>query len=152
MIAVSKVDEIRQLLAEGRLSQRQIAKATGISRATVGAIAAGKRPDYSLRQRPRDALEDEPLGPLARCGGCGGLVHMPCRLCRIRALKEAERRLARLRRSHASGPVPGRGAFQPELPVRTSGVQSGGNQGRISSAAGSSAEDHSSTAIAAQVA
>jgi len=87
MIAPAVVQEVRRLLAKGRLSQRKIARLTGISRGTVGAIAAGKRPDHGLLGR---AAKDEfaaPTGPLQRCPGCGGMVYMPCRLCRTRALK-----------------------------------------------------------------
>jgi hypothetical protein len=42
MIALVKVKEVERMLVEGKLSHRKIAKATGVSRATVGAIAAGK--------------------------------------------------------------------------------------------------------------
>jgi transcriptional regulator with XRE-family HTH domain len=87
MIAPSVVQEIRRLLTEGKLSQRKIARLTGISRGTVGAIAAGRRPDY---QPLRSAAEDEfaePAGPPQRCPGCGGMVYLPCRLCRTRALQ-----------------------------------------------------------------
>lgn len=26
--------------------------------------------------------------PFVRCGGCGGLVQLPCQLCRLRALQQ----------------------------------------------------------------
>jgi transcriptional regulator with XRE-family HTH domain len=87
MIAPQIVDEVRRLLAEGRLSQRQIARATGVSRGTVGAIASGRRPDY---HNLRPALDEDllqPTGPPQRCPGCGGMVYLPCRLCRVRRLK-----------------------------------------------------------------
>ena len=91
MITPAKVKEIEILLHAGRLSQRRIARVTGISRATVGAIAAGKRPDYEeRRQLRRLELEELPLGPPERCAGCGGLVYMPCRLCRVRKIKAQE--------------------------------------------------------------
>jgi transposase len=98
MIAEAKICEVQRLLTVGGLSHRKIAKMVGISRATVGAIASGKRPDYEARRHAR--LEDYPetLGPLARCGGCGGLVYTPCRLCRVRAIKEKEFQAARLAR------------------------------------------------------
>lgn len=87
MIAASVVHEVRRLLAEGNLSQRKIAKRTGVSRGTVGAIAAGKRPDYeSLRPARKEAF-DEPDGPPQRCPVCGGMVSMPCRACSAQALK-----------------------------------------------------------------
>ncbi|REK06800.1 MAG: helix-turn-helix domain-containing protein [Planctomycetota bacterium] len=98
MLAPGKVLEVQKLLAEGRLSQRKIAKVLGVSRATVGAIASGKRPDYAARQRAREA-EFEPLGPIERCPTCGGRVYMPCRLCRVRDYKAREQqRLKALRR------------------------------------------------------
>ena len=100
MIALMKIKEAERLLAEGKLSHRKIALAVGISRATVGGIASGKRPDYEARQRAR-AMESEPLGPLARCPGCGGLVYSPCRLCTIRAAKAYEQEVARAGRRRA---------------------------------------------------
>jgi hypothetical protein len=84
LIAQTVVDEIRKLLSRPGLSQRKIARWMGVSRGTVGRIASGKRPDY------RPDIEDEehpvPAGPPRRCPQCGGLVYMPCRLCRTRAL------------------------------------------------------------------
>jgi len=94
VIASSVVSEIKRLLAEGLHSQRKIARMTGVSRGTVGAIATGKRRDYDAS--PRDGQWDleEPTGPPRRCPGCGGLVYMPCRLCHVRRLV-AESRIAR---------------------------------------------------------
>ncbi len=100
MIALMKIKEAERLLAEGKLSHRKIAKAVGISRATVGAIASGRRPDYEARRRAR-ASQVEPLGPLARCPGCGGLVHMPCRLCSLRNAKAYEQDVACAHRRRA---------------------------------------------------
>ncbi|MBN2475836.1 MAG: helix-turn-helix domain-containing protein [Pirellulales bacterium] len=86
MIAPEIVDEIRRLLAEGRLSQRKIARRTGVSRNTVGAIATGRRRDRKRRHPGRLEADDAPpAGPPQRCPGCGGMVWMPCRLCRTRA-------------------------------------------------------------------
>lgn len=100
MIAPGIVEEIKRLLAEGKLSQRKIAKVTGISRATIGAIASGKRPDYQPRSRDEDDYF-RPTGPAVRCPGCGGKVYLPCRLCRVRAIKaEEEARRRALRRLH----------------------------------------------------
>lgn len=84
MIASERVAEIRRLLAEGRLSQREIARLIGVSRGTVAAISTGKRAE---RQRPPsnwDYNPAAPSGPLRRCLGCGALVYLPCRLCRLR--------------------------------------------------------------------
>ncbi|MGQ9576469.1 MAG: helix-turn-helix domain-containing protein [Thermoguttaceae bacterium] len=78
------VDFVRRLLAEGKWSMRKIARMTGVSRGTVSAIAHGKRPDRRPRTEQDDLLE-RPSGPMERCPGCGGMVQMPCRLCRVRA-------------------------------------------------------------------
>lgn len=85
MIAPEAVEEVRRLLAEGKLSQRAIARITRVSRGTVGAIATGKRPDRQNSPRARTTEElSPPAGPLQRCPGCGGMVYMPCRACQIR--------------------------------------------------------------------
>jgi len=94
MIASSVVNEIKRLLAEGKCSQRKIARITGVSRGTVGAIASGRRRDYDVPTREPELDLDEPTGPPRRCTGCGGLVYMPCRLCHVRKLV-AESRVAR---------------------------------------------------------
>ena len=97
MIAACKIDEVQRLLTEGRFSQRQIAKRTGVSRATIATIAAGERPDYEAQRQLRQLqrAEEESLGPVQRCAGCGGLAHMPCRLCRVRKLQTQRRAAAR---------------------------------------------------------
>jgi transcriptional regulator with XRE-family HTH domain len=87
MIAPSIVKEVRRLLTETALSQRKIARLTGVSRGTVGAIASGKRPDYDSLRRTADDDFPEPTGPPRRCSGCGGMVHMPCRVCYTRNAK-----------------------------------------------------------------
>lgn len=86
MIALEMVEEIKRLLAKGELSQRAIARLTGISRGTVNAIAQGKRRQpRCVKQADDDEEEDTPSGPPQRCPGCGGFVYMPCRLCKVRA-------------------------------------------------------------------
>lgn len=91
MIDPVLVDTIRRLLAEGKWSLRKIARMTGVSRGTVGAIAHGKRRDRPPRPADEDDLGVRPTGPLRRCPGCGGLVQMPCRLCRVRAWRASPR-------------------------------------------------------------
>ena len=88
MIALAVEEEIRRLLGEGELPQRAIARKLGISRGTVGAIARGKRPDYTRRSRQetRDSVFVD--GPVRRCLTCGARVKMPCLACRVRAWKE----------------------------------------------------------------
>jgi transcriptional regulator with XRE-family HTH domain len=84
MIAQTIVTEVRRLLADETLSQRKIARLMGVSRGTVGTIAAGKRPDYEMLRPAQEDDRDEPAGPPERCPGCGGMVYLPCRLCRVR--------------------------------------------------------------------
>jgi transcriptional regulator with XRE-family HTH domain len=100
MLAPAKVEEAKRLVDEGKLSQRKIAKLLGMSRATVAAIASGKRPDYEARRRAL-AAEEEPLGPIERCPTCGGRVYMPCRLCRVRRSLAREQRIAQMLRRRA---------------------------------------------------
>ena len=87
MLAPELVERIRNLLADGRLSQRGIARSLCVSRGTVGAIAHGQRPDYAARLDGRSADLDAPTRPAERCPGCGGMVRMPCLACRLRAVR-----------------------------------------------------------------
>ena len=98
MIAPTLVAEIRRLLVEEGLSQRHVAQLTGVSRGTVHAIATGKRPAYERRGRHFDADFSPPDGPLRRCPDCGGMVHMPCLLCRVREMTRRDRAPQRQRR------------------------------------------------------
>jgi len=105
MIASAVAAEIQILLAEGRLSQRKIAKRLGVSRGTVHAIARGKRPAHeawhrlspdSLLMRPRDSLV-RPSGLFRRCPTCGGMVQTPCLACYVRKLREHDHAAAAAR-------------------------------------------------------
>jgi hypothetical protein len=78
MLPKSVVDEIVRLVAEGRLSLRQISKQVGVSRGTVQNIAGGRRP----RQRTTRAEIDRESSVPARCPECGYLVYLPCVACR----------------------------------------------------------------------
>jgi hypothetical protein len=90
MIATTLVEEVRRLLGEGCLSQRQIARRLGVSRGTVNAIALGKRrSDSNSRCGCEGADFTPPTGLPKRCPGCGGLTQMPCLACYIRAKKDA---------------------------------------------------------------
>jgi hypothetical protein len=92
------VAEIRRLLMEEGMSQRNVAQLTGVSRGTVHAIAAGKRPAYELRGQRGNSDFSPPDGPLRRCPECGGMVHMSCLLCRVRAMTRRDPYPERLRR------------------------------------------------------
>jgi hypothetical protein len=89
MVSQGVVDQILRLLADGHLSQRKIARSVGVSRGTIGAIAKGHRPRIRTTE-DRWGDPNRPLGPPSRCGGCGGLVYMPCLLCHVRYLKAVE--------------------------------------------------------------
>jgi len=101
MIASDVVKEIRQMLAEGSLSQRAIAQRMGVSRGTVCAIAQGKRRDYPPRFFQKDMYFVPPAGRPVRCSGCGGLVQMPCLACYIRRWRR--RRIIALGTEHEQG-------------------------------------------------
>ena len=90
MIARAVVEQIRQLLGEQSLSQRKIARHLGVSRGTVLAIAQGRRPDYAADKEGDEDFSSSP-GPPRRCPGCGGMVTMPCLLCKIRGLVAVDR-------------------------------------------------------------
>ena len=49
MIEPQLVERVEQLLAEDKLSHRKIARITGVSRGTIGAIASGRR---RIRPKP----------------------------------------------------------------------------------------------------
>lgn len=89
MLTPNQVSEIRRMLADGQWSQRDIAQRTGVSRGSVHAIAAGKRPERDATPNPN---ADEPPGIPVRCPTCGGLVYAPCVLCRVRNRKAEESR------------------------------------------------------------
>ncbi len=108
MIPHHKVDTVRELLAAGTLSHRNIAEKVGISRATVGEIATGRRPDFPPRATPADELFATPSGPPVRCDGCGGRVYMPCRLCEVRQSCQWKR-LVRKRQARLGRYLAGRG-------------------------------------------
>jgi transcriptional regulator with XRE-family HTH domain len=84
MITTTVVDEIRRMLQEGRLSQRNIARRIGVSRGTVNAIALGRRVSCAARRRCDADGFTPPAGVPVRCPGCGARVQMPCLLCYIR--------------------------------------------------------------------
>jgi hypothetical protein len=82
-----KVLHVERLLAQGDLSQRQIACLAGVGRASVAAIAETRRCHL-----PEDGMLGTSSHP-ARCPGCGGLVlFLPCRLCHVRSLLDRKKR------------------------------------------------------------
>ena len=101
MIPNTMVEEVRRLLAEGKLSQRRIAITTGLSRGTVTSIALNRR-----NERPPSLEAEIDFGPPARCPACGGMVYLPCRLCLVRDLKHG---VLRERRNQPRSAWPERG-------------------------------------------
>ncbi len=86
MLTRHLIDQVRQLIGEGKNSLRMIARLTGVSRGTVRMIALGKRRDREPKKV--EPWEAERPGPPQRCPTCGGKVYMPCRLCAARSHRE----------------------------------------------------------------
>jgi hypothetical protein len=91
VLATYIIAEVRRLVAADKLSYRKIGRLVGVSRNTVGAIASGRRPDYEAAAARRDGEHPEESEPLSRCPSCGGMVHLPCRLCGMRELMASSR-------------------------------------------------------------
>ena len=112
MIDMDKFLEAKRLLASKNFSQRKIAAVVGISRATVNAIARGKRDRRELGETGQDTLA--PSGPLVRCPGCGGKVQLPCLTCRAERRRQLDelvlRELRRQARRTATASIPRSGA------------------------------------------
>jgi len=79
MISEERIAIAEQLILDEKLSQRQIAKQTGLSRATIGAIASGKRRIF--KRKPLLVIEHDKNSPHVRCPGCGLRVRLPCVRC-----------------------------------------------------------------------
>lgn len=91
MLSVYKLLEIHELLQAREISQREIARRLQVSRSTVAAVAAGRRPIESLLQRAAEQFPDDDAGPVGRCPTCGGKVMIPCRACWVRAIKQPDK-------------------------------------------------------------
>jgi hypothetical protein len=99
MISPAVTEDIRRLLNKRMLSQRAIARLTGVSRGTVQSIARGKRPEHAGCRMvgPRGGFTP-PSGLPVRCPGCGARVQMPCLACYVRG--------AKVQRINGAGPNP----------------------------------------------
>ena len=80
-----QVEGVQRLLSESTLSQRAIARATGVSRSSVGAIASGRRVPWG--PDPPTAPSDELTGVRPwKCPECGSRITLPvCVACRARS-------------------------------------------------------------------
>lgn len=87
-ITAAIIREVEQKFATGLWSQRRLSDYLGIARYTVRAIVLGKFA-FRVEEEQEESMVDR-CGRRrlpSRCKGCGGLVHKPCRLCAIRAIK-----------------------------------------------------------------
>lgn len=97
MLSLALIEEISFQLEADRLSQREIARRLGVSRATVAALAHGRRGIHGRSAEPEPLPEDiERPDPPARCPHCGYLVHLPCLICQTREYRHAQRILSKL--------------------------------------------------------
>lgn len=83
MLSEEIIQEIIALLAEKKLSQRAIARQTGVSRVVVHRIATGKRKPKKKRL-PQPWEEDRSGRPFERCPHCGTRAQLPCLACLLR--------------------------------------------------------------------
>ena len=102
MLVPFQVEVVQRLLAETDLSQRAIARETGVSRTTVGNIFHGRRREDSAKLSKPDFSVPPPSGPSSRCPTCGARVYGACHACRVRRL--ADRRSPESRK-HSTGPI-----------------------------------------------
>lgn len=112
-IAIATAMEVLELLGAGGLSQRAIARKSGISRGTVGTIAHGKWTGFA--RAARKVHSEVPVcGPFAsparRCDDCGLEVHLPfdrqpCLACRVRRVTARSGRTARPDRPEDFEPI-----------------------------------------------
>jgi len=96
MLPLKVIEEIRQLVAEGRLSQRRIAEQLKVSRGTVWAISSGRRGIHGLESGSGASWLPHIEVSAERCRSCGGLVLKPCLLCQTRAYRQRMKHLTDL--------------------------------------------------------
>lgn len=79
MLEWNQVETVQRMLAND-ISQREIARLTGISRDTIRRIFKGE-----WQPRPEPVAAPFVLThSVGRCPTCGGRVRLPCLACRIR--------------------------------------------------------------------
>ena len=98
MIPYGQYLEIKRLLATTSVSAVKIAERVGVSRASVDNIKREQEPRQRPTKPPKPKRKrgrwrpPKPVlsrdGPLVRCPECGGMTHMPCMVCEVRAFKE----------------------------------------------------------------
>ncbi|MEM8865621.1 MAG: helix-turn-helix transcriptional regulator [Planctomycetota bacterium] len=101
MLAKTVIDDVLELLAEGKLSQRKIAETVGVSRGTVSALATGKRGVYGAEPADPEAMT------IFCCPGCNNKVCGRCVRCD--AASYAERSSCKASRACQEDDCPGCG-------------------------------------------
>lgn len=86
MLSDCQVDRVKSLL--GRMSERAVARQSGVSRGSVKKIREGR---WQRKKIAGPDGEMEELPPAERCGQCGRKVVMPCRACETEQLPPAPR-------------------------------------------------------------
>lgn len=102
MLEKDLIHHAQEMLLDGRLSYRKIAEQLGVSRSSIAKIAAARRKTIVV-PKPLQISEDswyQDEGQFTRCPGCGGMVHLPCRLCDVRAQCDQELELRRIARAN----------------------------------------------------
>ncbi|WP_197528854.1 winged helix-turn-helix transcriptional regulator [Aeoliella mucimassa] len=80
------INEIRMLLAEEKLSQRQIATRLGVSRGTVNNLATA----LQTTRTQRSEVDHSGVQRIGRCPHCGARVQLPCVACQARAYRRRQ--------------------------------------------------------------
>jgi predicted DNA-binding protein (UPF0251 family) len=81
MLTQEMLEEIRSLLFNENLSQREVAQRLRVSRGTVQAVARNKCRLYTPLKRSPSQDFQPPCGLPLRCPSCGAKVQMPCLAC-----------------------------------------------------------------------
>ncbi|NLX97353.1 MAG: hypothetical protein GXY83_14380 [Rhodopirellula sp.] len=85
MLHPALVKRIERNLAEGQLTQREIAQKLGVGRGSVLAIAKRRRSGGQCSNpMPEPHEVEKPIEPAEWCPGCRAMVQMPCLLCTLR--------------------------------------------------------------------
>lgn len=87
MITLEKIEAVKKAIASGK-SSRKIAMELGISRTSVYNVQRGLCRIQRPPKEPSPQAYFDENAPYTRCPTCGGLVKMPCLLCRIRHVSE----------------------------------------------------------------
>ncbi len=91
MISHDKLETIVALVAEGKFSQRAIARKVGVSRNTVAAIVHKRRDCYqkALQASGKETADGSLVRRRGRCPLCRAVVLLPCLACLVRQLVAA---------------------------------------------------------------